>query len=352
MNKEMQLNNLLKRGLLLKHKNFLLCITFVFFFFAFDFVIGEVLSYYDHFDTPNMNSLMWDDFYKSEPNSIDVIFLGSSHARFAFDTETFDNNLNIKSFNLSSSEQTPLVGYYALKEVLKNQKPKLLVYEAYWRVFGIDDNTTTAYFVYDYIKGFDTRSQLLASIYDNRNFSSFLAEALSRTYKYRDSFFPTIKNVLTGRIIKPSSPSKHIKYADFTYHQNGYFQSDEVVNNEKLFENNPFEKAGLYFKWNETQIEYFKKTIKLCNDNNIKVLVITAPLPKPSMDYIKDYKKYSSKIMNIAKKFGLEYIDYNSMNIKEGNFKNEFFFDSNHLNKNGSEFLDNLLIPVIKKYLN
>jgi hypothetical protein len=351
MDEEIKLLDHMKKVSIQKSKNILLCITFIVFFFIFDLLIGEVLNYYDHFDIPDMHSLMWNDLYKTDPNSIDVMFMGSSHARFAFDTRIFDNKLKVKSFNLSSSEQTPLIGYFSLKEALKYQKPKLLVYEAYWREFGMDDNTTSAYFAYDYMRGFDTKTELLANMYDNKNFPSFLVQAFCRTYKYRDSFVPAVKNVLEGRIIKPSTASKEIKYSNFKYYENGSFGSDEIVSNEKLFKTNPFQKAALYFKWDKTQIEYFKKTMKLCSDNNIKMLVITTPLPKPSMDYVKKYEEYSSKILSITNDYGLQYIDYNITNKKYGNFRNEFFFDSNHLNLKGTEFLDNTLIPIIKKYL-
>ncbi|MBC8061070.1 MAG: DUF1574 family protein [Clostridiaceae bacterium] len=328
-----------------KYKTFLLFITFIIFFLIFDLLIGEVLRYYDKFDTPtqDMHSLMWNDFYRSTPNSYDVMFMGSSHARFAFDSK-----LNIKSFNLSSSEQTPLVGYYSLKEALKYQKPKLLVYEAYWRLFSIVDNTTAAYFAYDYIKGIDTKIEFLASMYDNKKFPSFLLEALCRTYKYRDSFFPAIKNISNGKVKKKPTSSKSVKYSYFTYYQNGYFESDKFVCDEKLFKTNPFRNVGSDFSWDKTQDYYFKKTLELCNENNIKVLVVTAPLPKPTMDYVKNYEKYNNQITSITNKFGFEYIDYNK---QETAFKNEFFYDSNHLNFKGTEALDNSLMPIIKRYL-
>jgi len=352
MNVQQNLNVSLKRTTTKKLKSFILCCSFVIFFVIIDLIMGGVLRYYDHFDTPDMNSLMWKDLYKQAPNSIDVMFMGSSHARFAFDTRIFDDELKIKSFNLSSSGQTPLVGYFSLKEALKYQKPKLLVYEAYWSEFGMNDNTTSAYMVYDYMRGFDTKIQLLANMYDNKEFSSFLVQVFSRTYKYRDSFIPAVKNILKGRFIKPLLPSNDVKFTDFTYYENGYFGSGKVVGNEKLFKKNPFRNAGSKLQWDQTQDEYFKKTLKLCKDNNIKVIVVTAPLPKPTMDYIKNYKEYSSKIMSITNDFGLEYIDYNIINRTGDIFKNDFFYDSNHLNLKGTRLIDNSLIPIIKNYLN
>lgn len=351
MNVRMKSNKRLEMISAKKYKNILLCSIFIVVFLILDLAIGKTLNYHENFDTQDMHSLMWNDFYKCDQNSIDVMFIGSSHARFAFDTRIFDNELNVKSFNLASSEQTPLIGYYSLKEALKYQKPKLVVYEAYWREFGIVDNTTSAYFVYDYIKGLDTKTKLLVSMYDNKNFSSFLLQALCKTYKYRDNFIPMAKNVLKGKIIKPSPAFKGTQYSNFKYYENGSFGSDMVVSNEKLFKTNPFIKAGLYFKWNETQLEYFKKTIEMCKDNNIKVLIITAPLPQATMNYVKNYDEYSNRIRSITNDYGLEYIDYNIVNKKEGNFKNEFFFDSNHLNSKGTQLLDNILTSVIKENL-
>jgi len=300
-----------------------------------------------------MNSLAWNDFYKYEENSIDVIFLGSSHARFAFDTKTFDKSLGVKTFNLSSSGQTPVIGYYALKEALKYQKPKLLVYETYWRIMGTSDNISPADSVYYYIKGFDTKLEILSNLYREKNFSSFLMQALCKTYKYREGFIPAVSCITRGDFIKTQNSSDgNVKYKYFTYYTDGFFGSDIVASNEKLYKTNPFINAGTNFKLDNEQIEYFNKTIELCKKNNIKVLMVTAPLPSPSMKFIKDYYTYHSRFMEIAESFGIQYIDYNQENVKSNKFKNELFYDSNHLNMKGTEFLDNLLIPEIEKNLN
>jgi hypothetical protein len=335
-----------------KHKNIILVCIFLVVFKLIDLGIGEILCYYKYFNQPDMHSLAWDDFYNSKKNSIDVMFLGSSHARFAFDTKVFDKSLSVKTFNLSSSGQTPVVGYYALKEALKYQKPKVLIYETYWRIIGTNDNITPAYFVYDYIKGYDTKFEILLNTHNEKNFSSFLMQALSKTYKYREAFMPAVKNILKGNIIKSMTVANNVKYADFTYYGEGFFGSNVVASNEKLYKTNSFRNVGPNFELDNKQMEYFKKTIELCQKNNIKVLMVTAPLPTPSMEYIKDYYKYHNSFMKIANSFGIQYIDYNQENIELNKFKNELFYDSNHLNMKGTEVIDALLLPIIKNYLN
>jgi hypothetical protein len=338
--------------LLGKYKNILLVCIFLLIFKMLDLAIGETLNYYKYFSTPDMHSLTWNDFYSHKDKSIDVLFIGSSHARFAFDTRTFNKELGVSTFNLSSSGQTPVVGYYALKEALRYQKPKLVVYETYWRIMGTDDNITPAYFVYDYIKGYDNKLGILTSVCGEKNFSTFMLQALCKTYKNREAFVQTVKSILKGHIIKsPRNSDAGVKYADFTYYSDGFFGSDKVASNEKMYKTNPFSKAGPGFELDREQIEYLKKAIELCNDKGIKVLMVTAPLPVPSMSYIKDYGTYHNSLMDIAQNYGIQYLDYNQDNIKNHMFKNEYFYDSNHLNMRGTQMLDELLIPVIGDYL-
>lgn len=329
-------------------------IAFVLIFILLDNVIGTGLKCLMYADKPDMNSLMWSDFYQQKKNSIDVMFVGSSHARFAFNTAEFDKALEQKTFNLSSSDQTPVVGYYALQEALKYQKPKVVVYEAYWRKFGTEDNTTPAYFVYDYIKDVRTKAGLLASLYGDKAFDPFLEEALSKTYKYRDNFLPIMKSLAKGQVsVNPycfsQTVSKPIAYEDFQYAGDGYFSSVKVVSSDTLYNKNSFKTAT--FSWNDKQLDYFQKTLQLCKDNHIKVLVVTAPLPRQSIDDTKEYVSYSEKITKICKENGLEYLDYNLLNQSGTLFSDRDFMDTNHLNSRGALILDQMLILKLKAYM-
>jgi hypothetical protein len=326
-------------------------LIFVLIFFAIDNILGEGLKYFKYVDSPDMHSLVWNDLYKQENNTLDVMFMGSSHARFAFDTRIFDERLGIKSFNLSSSGQTPVVGYFALKEALKYQKPKLLVYEAYWKEFGTSDNTTPSSFVYNYMKGLDSKLQLLFNIRDDKKFAPFVLESLSKTYRYREYLKPAVRNIKQGKFVKKDYKNTPVKYEYFTYYENGYFGSDYVVKNEKLFKTNPFIKAGKYFKWDNKQIEYYEKTLELCKEKDIEVMVIIAPLPIPTMNFVNNYETYSNELKKITESHGVEFIDYNTGNKETRTFDNDLFYDSNHLNFKGTRKLDEMLIPVVEKYL-
>lgn len=74
---------------------------------------------------PNTSSLL--GFYKLPKDSVDVIFLGSSHAIAGFDTQELYDSYGIRGYNLGSGEQNILISYYYLMETLKTQNPKVVV---------------------------------------------------------------------------------------------------------------------------------------------------------------------------------------------------------------------------------
>ena len=71
------------------------------------------------------------DFYKLDKNSVDVLFLGSSHAITAFNPQVIYDDYGITSYNLGSEQQSILISYYWLEEALKYQSPKVVVLDAF-----------------------------------------------------------------------------------------------------------------------------------------------------------------------------------------------------------------------------
>ena len=75
-------------------------------------------------------------FYELEDNTVDVLFLGSSHAFEDFNTGTLWDEYGMSSFILAGSVQPMWNTYFYLKEALKTQTPKLIVLEGYCTVFS------------------------------------------------------------------------------------------------------------------------------------------------------------------------------------------------------------------------
>lgn len=69
--------------------------------------------------------------YNLPDNSVDVLFLGSSHMNTAISPMDMWNNYGITSFNAAIGDQTIPASYFELRELLKVQKPKVVVLETY-----------------------------------------------------------------------------------------------------------------------------------------------------------------------------------------------------------------------------
>lgn len=74
-------------------------------------------------------------FYRLERNSVDVLFLGSSHCYCSVDVADLWENHGIAAYSLAISGQDMASSYYWLVEALKTQKPKVVLLESYGGIF-------------------------------------------------------------------------------------------------------------------------------------------------------------------------------------------------------------------------
>lgn len=97
--------------------------------------------------------IMFHEMYHSE--QIDVAFIGSSNVYRHFDPEIWDENLEMHTFNLGTSSQTPDDAYYVMKEVFKNQSPRYCIYGINSILFldmDVYKDPIKSYIIFDYLK--------------------------------------------------------------------------------------------------------------------------------------------------------------------------------------------------------
>ena len=71
-----------------------------------------------------------DNFKQLEPDSVDMIFIGSSHQFCTINPDLLYEEYGINSFMLATSAQTIPMSYYATMEAIELQHPKAIVLEA------------------------------------------------------------------------------------------------------------------------------------------------------------------------------------------------------------------------------
>lgn len=73
---------------------------------------------------------------------IDILFLGSSHCYRTFDTRFYARQ-GLRTFNLGSSNQTPIQTEVLLEDYLDSLKPRLVVFEVHGDILGNDGIEST-----------------------------------------------------------------------------------------------------------------------------------------------------------------------------------------------------------------
>lgn len=72
---------------------------------------------------------LW-DFYRLPEETVDVLFVGSSHVYYSYNTCQMYEDYGLAAYLLASPGQPVWISYYMIEEALKTQEPKLIVFDA------------------------------------------------------------------------------------------------------------------------------------------------------------------------------------------------------------------------------
>ena len=253
-------------------------------------------------------------FFLEPRNSVDVLFVGSSHAYSSFSPMELWEKSGISSYNLGSSSQSIPCSYYLIKEGIRTQKPKVIVLETYGAKYDSDYISTARLHV------------ALDGMPFNKTKLEVLTEFLPRTMSFDkclEYYFP---------IIRFHSRWKEIKAKDLRPRNlclKGYHLSFKVT---ELSEPEPETEAMEVY--NGT-IEYFQRIINICKENNVELLLCNAPMGKNSK-YVETNRKVNG-LIQYASARGIPCINFEMLRDKLDLDYNNDFRDNEHLNVYGME---------------
>lgn len=292
--------------------------------------------------------LMMHEMYHQEEN-IDIVFLGSSHTYRSFAPYIFDKELDINSFNMGTSSQSTKATYYLLKEVLKKNNPQTVIMEITYSNF---ENIYPESLMNDYI------------LIDNYKFSlnkmKYSFDAIPKE-SYAEMLFPVLreKSRLNLSTIRYNMRTKWNKEY-FQYQSTGeefhgeQYAGKGFVYGETSFPLNNIDKLVPYEwnkeKFNSESFAYLRGLTELCKKNNIEIIWVTAPVPDASVIQIGNYGEVHNTIVEWAKKYKVEYYDFNYAKpiLLEKN-DNMDFYDASHMNGNYAEKFSMALCKLLKE---
>lgn len=232
--------------------------------------------------------------------SVDILCIGSSRAYRGFDTRIF-NNAGFSSFNLGTSNQTPLQSLFLLKKYLSQLHPKMIIFEVNPDIFSNDGIESAI----DIISNETPDFNLLKMAWQTKNIKVW------NTLIY--SFF----NKWTG--IEDNFSESTSKNAQ-TYIKGGYVSLED----QRFYRT----KGTTYFcKLNKDQLAAFEEICSLAASKAVKLVLIQSPVTS-SLYHSCSENEHFDQLMNQK----ATYYNFNNL-MKLSDTLN--FSDGQHLNQSG-----------------
>jgi len=271
-------------------------------------------------------------FYNEE-KKVDLVFLGSSHSYCTFDPEYFDEYTKYYSYQLGTPLQHPDTSYYMLKEILNYQKPKIVVFEIYWDMIDDEFELKQADMLLSALNNDALKKEYIKDIFP-------LNEKIKYYFKpirYQQDAFAYYNKKLMDFVNEYKVDTNSVKdYIEY-YRDRGFLYTEKIIQQEELDETNQFKQLDGE-KWfaSENQKKHIINLKNLCDQNNIELYFVTAPIANVSMEYIENYGIIHNNIEEFSESLGVDYIDYNIVNREEKLLINSDFYDDAHLNNKGA----------------
>lgn len=266
-------------------------------------------------------------FFTLPKNSVEVLFLGTSHVYCSYDPTLLKSETGIDSALLATSSQSFQNSYWLLKEAIRKQSPKVVVLDIHSITSSVDEQVSN--FKLHYISGitilpdlsFNKPLALLdirensggigknLTMYDAYCFWEFRND-VNRSYDFKELFH---------LMIHPAS-----EYDDY-----GYYASDEVTPLKKI---QPSISSDAYKELMETvDYIYLNKIYELTKEKGISLVLARAPF----YSELDDHHLYEQAFAWAEKK-EIPVVDFFTLIDETGIDLNTDFRDEDHLNDLGA----------------
>lgn len=263
--------------------------------------------------------------YYQPKNTVDVAFLGSSHVHCDVNTVELWDKYGIAAYDYSAAEQPLWVTYYYFKELMKYQKPKLVVIDLFtparirenYRYRWIRDN------LYG-VRLSPNKIRMLLTAVEHDKLSIYFPSFGGYHSRWKELGRADLKYLI-------ESPQKRAAFKGFTPYMGTEPQKRPTITEKHL--------GGLSAK----SEEYLRKIIKYAADNDVELMFVVAPYTITDSDQLT-----YNQIEKILSEEGKELINTNFMYDEMGLDFETDFNDFSHLNLQGTVKYTDFLAKYIK----
>lgn len=274
-------------------------------------------------------------FYEMEENTVDVLFLGSSHMASGLSPQKLYDDYGITSYNLGCERQNLITSYYWLKEALRCQSPKAVVLDSYFL------------FQYEEKDSQNLSEPYVRKALDHMRWSPVKREAI-RTFCALDENESALSYYLPG--IRYHSRWTELEEEDFTFSEmtdqarmKGFapLTDTSYLNRYEPYVEKTSEGTASMVGVME---EYLEKIRILCEENEITLILIKTPS-------VTENVQRHNAVQQYADAQGLLFLDFNEKSLYEetGYQFSEDNADDEHSNIQGAEKMTSCVGKVLSE---
>lgn len=273
-------------------------------------------------------SAIIEGFYKEPKNSLDVIFIGDSSIYKGISPIEIWKEYGITSYNYASPTQKMWDSYYCIKEVLKYQKPKVIVL-----------NVEQIYNDKPMKEGYKRH------LYDNMKWGSAKFEAITDDVQ-QNKKSSIITYILP--VLRFHDRWSKLEEKDFQYIGNEIYQEKNIFKGYYISKKvNPYKEKEnkLTSQFGAKALEYLEKIKKICEENEIKLVLMEAPTPN-----VWNTERHD-KMEKWAQKNKIPFLDTNMILDEIGiDWETDTEDAGKHLNINGAQKLSKYIGRYLSNY--
>lgn len=265
------------------------------------------------------------EYYDEEKNH-EVIFIGDCEVYANFSPMVLYEEEGITSYIRGNSQQLIWQSYYMLKETLKYETPKVVVFNVNSMRYGEPVSEAYNRLAIDKMKWSKEKIDIIkASMTEEENFLSYVIPLL----RYHSRF-----DKLTSEDFEYLLKTKKNTH-------NGFL----INKNIKPVESLPTKRRLASYEFEENCYEYLNQITELCKENNIKLVLIKAPSVYPYW-----YDEYEEQIKEYAQNNNLGYYNFKEKVEEIGIDYNTDTYDGGlHLNLTGATKLSKYFSKILKE---
>lgn len=264
--------------------------------------------------------------YYREAGNHDVIFIGDCEVYSNFSPMEMYRQEGITAYVRGSSQQLIWQSYYVLKETLRYETPKVVVYNVNAMRHPEPIKESFNRLTIDQMRWSPEKVGIIrASMMEEENFWSYVFPLVRYHSRFDD---------LTGEDLQYLFREK-----DNTF--NGYLMKKEVLPVENL----PAKRPLANYDFSETCYGYLEDMAGLCKEAGVELVLIKAPSLYPYW-----YEQYDAQMADFAASHGLAYYDLTKDIDAMGlDFSQDTYDAGLHLNLSGATKLSGYFADILVK---